>query len=415
MCLSLKDRLDELRKCLGEQLLKDTPLFDDNFSLLRWLHGWNNRIDEIVPRFKKASQVFRCMRVNEMFFDDIDVLNSFTRQLTRAADYYPGGALGYDKEGNLLCLQTMGRSHPKQLIKCGRVSDVYRLCVVETALFYKLIKLQEKKLQRKLGLSVIIDLEGFNSDHLTTSGLKVYSALLKELQDLFPDMLRQVYVINAHYLVKTAYAIIKQVLSEQSREKIVFLDSAYHEELAKVIGRENLFPRWGGTRRPIIGDPEWGTLRIGGVPPKDIRYSASINPQHVPEGQLIKLIVPARHRRIVDIVVTGSEGLQMLHWFWISSSDIDFAVMNDEEQELWPMYRLLTDYVPEFGSLLVETGRNYKLCFDNSFSLFTKKEIKYSFMFLPVEKTHDLFNEVIMKNGIKVEEEKENNQQQTTG
>jgi len=39
---------------------------------------------------------------------------------------------------------------------------------------------------------VIIDLEGFNSDHLTTIGLKVYAALLKELQDLFPDMLRQV-------------------------------------------------------------------------------------------------------------------------------------------------------------------------------------------------------------------------------
>jgi len=74
-----------------------------------------------VPRFKRASQVFRSMRINEMFFDDIDTLNGFTRQLTRflvcpllyknefsAADYYPGGALGYDKEGNLLALQTMG-------------------------------------------------------------------------------------------------------------------------------------------------------------------------------------------------------------------------------------------------------------------------------------------------------------------
>ena len=140
---------------------------------------------------------------------------------------------------------------------------------------------------------MIIDLEGFNSDHLTTTGLKVYSALLKELQDLFPDMLRQVclflnyfenlfwlqtnfvkvYVINAHYLVKTAYTIIKPVLSEQSREKVVFLDNAYHEQLAKDVGRENLFPRWGGTRQPIVGDPEWGTLRIGGLPPKGIRLN----------------------------------------------------------------------------------------------------------------------------------------------
>lgn len=399
---------------MGEQLLHDTPLFDDNFSLLRWLHGWNNRFDEIVPRFKRASQVFRCMRINEMLFDDIDVLNGFTRQLTGAADYYPGGALGYDKEGNLLALQTMGRSHPKQLAKCGRVSDVYRLCVVETALFYKLIQIQERKLQRKLGLCVIIDLEGFNTDHLTTTGLKVYAALLKELQDLFPDMLRQVYVINAHYLVKTAYSIIKPVLSEQSREKVVFLDTSYHEQLAKDVGKENLFPRWGGTRQPLVGDPEWGTLRIGGLPPKGMRYSAASNPHHVPEGQLMKLVVPARQRRIVDICVPAQPGCpqQMLQWFWISSSDIDFGIINDEEQELWPIYRLLTDYVPEFGSLVVETGRNYKLCFDNTFSLFTKKEIKYSYKLISIENTNPREeNEVKIKNGVRAAEEKENKQQ----
>lgn len=62
------------------------------------------------------------------------------------------------------------------------------------------------------------------------------------------------------------------MLSEQSREKIVFLDHAYHEQLAKDIGPENLFPRWGGTRQPIVGDPEWGTLRIGGSLPKGMRF-----------------------------------------------------------------------------------------------------------------------------------------------
>lgn len=44
-----------------------------------------------------------------MFFDDIDTMNEFTRQLTKAADYYPGGALGYDRDGNLVVLQTSMR------------------------------------------------------------------------------------------------------------------------------------------------------------------------------------------------------------------------------------------------------------------------------------------------------------------
>jgi hypothetical protein len=138
-------------------------------------------------------------------------------------------------------------------------------------IYFQLIRLQEAKQRRKLGLRVIIDLDGFNSDHLTTMGLKVYSALLKSMQDIFPDLLRQVYVINAHYLVKTAYAIVKTVLSEQSREKVIFLDTSFHEHLARDIGPENLFPRWGGTKDTSRGHPDWGTLRIGGIPPQSLR------------------------------------------------------------------------------------------------------------------------------------------------
>jgi len=68
--------------------------------------------------------------------------------------------------------------------------------------------------------------------------------------------------------------------------------------------------------------------------------------------------------------------------------------------------------VPEFGSLLIETGRNYKLCFDNTFSLFTKKEIKYSYKLVPVENTTRKENdEVKIKNATKLEEEKENKRQ----
>lgn len=144
----------------------------------------------------------------------------------------------------------MGRSHPKQLIKCGRVSDVYRLCVVETALFYKvtflkakvyyfqLIQLQERKLKRKLGLTVIVDLEGFNTDHLTTSGLKVYSALLKELQDLFPDMLRQVFCLLID--IKILFNSVKGLCNKCSLSCKNCLHS-YQTSVVRTEPRENCF------------------------------------------------------------------------------------------------------------------------------------------------------------------------------
>ncbi|KAL3086628.1 hypothetical protein niasHT_037754 [Heterodera trifolii] len=379
------EKLAELRKELGDELLQETTLLNDNLSLIRWLTGWNNKIDEIVPRFRRAASVFRCLNLNQFVIEDIDDLNDFSRGVSAGSEYYPGGVLGYDREGNVVSLQCMGLSHPKQLAKCGRVSDVYRLSIYETTLIYQLIKIQERKLGRKLGLKVIIDLDGFNTDHLSTIALKVYGNVLVTMQELFPDLLRQVFVINAHYLVKTAYNIIKPVLSEQSREKVVFLGSDFHGVLARDIGPENLFIRWGGTRTPMRGHTEGGTLRMGGVPPENLRYCAKNNPDHIDDEELIKLNVPARQRREVEVEVP-EPGPHSIHWLFHTNGDLAFGIhRSDDQMEVWPTFHLLTDYVPEYGKVRVEGGVRYKLVFDNSGGTFFSREVKYGLRVKKVE------------------------------
>lgn len=49
--------------------------------------------------------------------------------------------MGYDKEGNVVVVQSIGQIYPKVLVNCGRVSDVFRLSILEAALTMKLIKL----------------------------------------------------------------------------------------------------------------------------------------------------------------------------------------------------------------------------------------------------------------------------------
>jgi UDP-N-acetylenolpyruvoylglucosamine reductase len=49
------------------------------------------------------------------------------------------------------------------------------------------------------------------------------------------------------------------------------------------------------------------------------------------------------------------------------------------------MFRLLTDFVPEYGAVRVECGRNYKFVIDNSFSVFTKKEVKFGYKLSAIE------------------------------
>jgi hypothetical protein len=40
------------------------------------------------------------------------------------------------------------------------------------------------------------------------------------------------------------------------------------------------------------------------------------------------------------------------------------------------MFRLVTDQVPEYGTIGMEGGRKYKLILDNQFSVFSRKEVR---------------------------------------
>lgn len=44
--------------------------------------------------------------------------------------------MGYDKEGHVIVMQSIGQIHPKVLVQCGRVSDVFRLSIIEAALTF---------------------------------------------------------------------------------------------------------------------------------------------------------------------------------------------------------------------------------------------------------------------------------------
>ncbi|KAH7713095.1 Protein CGR-1, partial [Aphelenchoides avenae] len=337
-----RSKICELRERLGKDLLKQTPLFDDDFSLLRWLMGWDYKFEEILPRFRRASTIFNCLNLTDLEFEDIDEINRHVRSLGAASEYYPGGIMSFDDDGNVVKMQCLGRAHPKSLHKCGRVSELYVMVITETALAYRLVKRQERKLGRKLGIRIVVDMGGFNMDHLYAPTIRIYINLLKMMQvdpqssnaaltndtfqDLFPDLARQVYVINAPGLFSAAFNLVKPALAEQSRDKIVFLASNFEESLLRDVGRENVLPPWGGTKKPPNG-VETGTLRMGGVPPEEFRYNAEKNPFHKEDRHLTKVKVSAGTHREVKVQVAKAG--QELRWFFTANSDVDFCVLKE--------------------------------------------------------------------------------------
>lgn len=117
-------------------------------------------------------------------------------------------------------------------------------------------------------------MEGFSKDLLYGPTLKTYLALLKLMQETFPDFARALFVINAPSMMSAVYALVKPVLAKQTQEKITFLPKDYKKLLCEAIGEEYIYERWGGTLVPP-GKKETGTLRMGGVTPDHLLYVMS--------------------------------------------------------------------------------------------------------------------------------------------
>lgn len=87
----------------------------------------------------------------------------------------------------------------------------------------------------QLGTVVIIDLSCLSREGVSIASAKVISIMLEQLQEMFPDVLRKVLIINAPRWISAIWLLISPVLSKQTQMKIEFLGSDWKEKLQVII------------------------------------------------------------------------------------------------------------------------------------------------------------------------------------
>ncbi|MCP9263712.1 SEC14-like protein 2 [Dirofilaria immitis] len=347
--ISESDRalIEELRKAIRDELLL-VPAYDDDFSLLRWIVGWDRKL---------------------------------------------GSLLGYDKQHNIISIQAVGRLDARSLLPCIRNSDLYILQIAETEGVMNLIRKNEKLLGRQLGTLIIFDLDGINLDKFSMPAMKMITTMLSQLQDMYPDVARKVFVINAPTFFRMIWGLISPHLSKHTQQKIEILGIDWKEKLKEYIDEDVLYEHWGGKRK---AETPFGHIRMGGKVPESFRYDPS---NDIPASKLEKLKISARSSNFVSVIMEGYNPNRKLSWWWrIESGDIDFSIIrsdnnskngnnnnhhyNDNDVVIWPKFRLQTPYVPESGKVLCTEPGVYKLVFDNKYSKFYNKVINYHFEIL---------------------------------
>ncbi|GMT15266.1 hypothetical protein PFISCL1PPCAC_6563, partial [Pristionchus fissidentatus] len=377
--------IEELRGKIKREL-ELVPAYNDDFSLLRWLVGWDRDLEVVVPKIKFSLRSIHALGLHKEDFSTIDKITDYCDACSVPLQWLPGSLVGFDKEFNVLSLQMIGRLHAPSLMPCTRNSDLFKMRIAESEGVMSMIREKERELGRQLGTSVIFDLDGMSMNLVDMTAVKSITTMLSQLQEMFPDVLRKIFVINVPPFIQLLWSLIVPALAKQTQQKIEILNENWKERLREAIGDEILFEHWGGTRKHEKG--EYGFIRTGGKAPVNLKYDKA---NDIPDAKLTTLKVSARNVGFVPITVEGPAptGKRRLFWWWrVDSGDVGFSVLrssegqetvaeHDDDHVMQPRFRLQTVYVPEDGEVDATEPGTYKLVFDNSHGKLWAKTIKY--------------------------------------
>ncbi|VDM50382.1 unnamed protein product [Toxocara canis] len=283
-----------------------------------------------------------------------------------------GGIMGTDRDGNVICVQPMGRVRPRRLMPTARVSELYRCLILECEASMALIRNEEAKRGHEVGVIIISDIAEFSIDIIYMPAVRVYLNTLSLLQSLFPDSILKIYVVNAPSALDILYRMAKHVLAEKTMERVEFLGDDWKDVLRRQLGEENVLPHWGGTKP---ADKPTGSIRMGGDMPDQLRDELMSSLKRIPEEQLSSLSVSARNAVSVEVEVTAS-GSVLSWYFTVLSGDIDFWISYGTV-EVWPRFRISTEFVAEYGEIVCAELGTYVVHFDNKHGRVWSKHITY--------------------------------------
>ncbi|KJH43716.1 CRAL/TRIO domain protein [Dictyocaulus viviparus] len=339
--------------------------------------------DAIVPRIKNSLRTIYALGLHDEDLSTLEKVTAKCDECSKVLQYLPGSLIGFDKDGNVVSLQMIGRMDITGLMAGTKNSDLYRMRIIESEGVMQIIRAREKKHKRQFGTTVIFDLDGLSLSQLDVRSMRVVTTMLAHLQEMFPDVIRKVFVINVPSFIKILWGMVSPCLAKQTQQKIQILGNNWKAVLQEAVGEDVLYEHWGGN---LKGDTPFGNVRTGGKVPVELKYDSA---NDKPAEKLQKLIVAARLKSFIPIELNDYQFGRKISWWWrLESNDIGFAVYRSavgqekviehpDDILIQPKFRLQTDFVPEDGEILADEPGVYKFVFDNTHSKLRSKTVKY--------------------------------------
>jgi hypothetical protein len=179
--------------------------------------------------------------------DDI-VQNYSFPEASKVAEIYPRFYHKTDKFGRPVYFEILGKMHVDALFS---VTTSERLIKGYIREYEKLLNYRFVACGLKVGKHLeqgcsILDLKGVPLSQFNQVR-KVVQQVSSVAQNYYPETLGKMFIINAPFLFKGIWSMIKPMLDENTVSKISVLGSNYEADLLEVIDKNNLPSSYGGT------------------------------------------------------------------------------------------------------------------------------------------------------------------------
>ncbi len=253
---TMEDASDDQMKVverLREELKDKFDLFPDlktTWNLLRFCRARDFHYEKVklmLENFVKFRIEVDYETVKQNEVDDFKPLT----------DNYARGYVGYDYEGRLVMVEKVSESKPQNIV--GNVTEKqitnYFVQLYERLLyvvFPVLSGIHKKRIDRTV---LVIDLGDINLLKMFDSNLKSFLKFSSKMsQDYYPELLGKSFVINAPWVFKGVWSIVKIWLDKKTTDKFVIESGNGRKQLAECMDIRILPTYLGGEQTGPLTD-----------------------------------------------------------------------------------------------------------------------------------------------------------------
>jgi hypothetical protein len=233
--------LEAFRKIIVDENLTNDPRYDD-YYLLRFLRARQFNLEKTMKMFTN----FLAWRV-EHRADEAMVIYKCPN-VEKARPLYKHGYHGVDLLGQPFYVDMPCKFDIDDLLAIVDRDELYVYYIRE---YEKLLHIRMPACSQAAGKKIeqsfsLLNIDGFTMGKLREKSREFVKIAINIGSDYYPEIMYKTYIINAPFLFKGAWAIIKPFIDEKTRKKISILGSSYTKDLFKHVDPSNVPAEIGG-------------------------------------------------------------------------------------------------------------------------------------------------------------------------